>query len=86
MGDASRPDASPSCSEMFAKLSEYLDGELPDDVCERFDRHIGDCEPCVRFVESLRRALRLVESDDPIRLPDDVRRDLLESARRLRER
>jgi anti-sigma factor RsiW len=71
---------------MFERLSEYLDGELPLDVCERYARHIEGCDPCVRFVESLRRAVRLVESSPEMKLPDDLREDILASARSLRER
>lgn len=76
----------PDCTEMFAQLSDYLDGELPDDVCERIRRHIADCDPCVRFVESLRRAIRMVELEGPERLPDDLRGDLFRAAKELEGR
>ena len=78
--------ANPECREMFERLSEYIDGELPLDVCERYARHIEDCAPCVQFVESLRRAVRMVERSPEVKLPDDLREDILTSARRLRER
>ncbi len=47
------------CSEIFAKLSEYLDGDLPPDVCESMAAHIEECGPCVAFVESLRKSVAL---------------------------
>jgi anti-sigma factor RsiW len=71
---------------MFERLSEYLDGELPLDVCERYARHIEDCAPCVQFVESLRRAVRLIERSPELKLPENLRDDILSSARRLKER
>ena len=71
---------------MFERLSEYLGGELPLDLCERYAGHIDECDPCVRFVESLRRAVRLVEKSPEMKLPDDLRRDLLAAAQDLRER
>lgn len=40
-------------------LSEYLDGELPPATCAELDRHIRGCAPCVAFVESLRKSVRL---------------------------
>lgn len=86
MAGHEREGASPECREMFERLSEYLDGELPVEVCERYARHIEDCAPCVQFVESLRRAVRLVESSPELKLPDDLREDILASARRLQER
>lgn len=47
------------CSEIFAQLSEYLDGDLPPDVCESMEAHIVECAPCVEFVESLRKSMAL---------------------------
>jgi anti-sigma factor RsiW len=74
-----------SCRELFERLSEYLDGELPADLCGRMDEHMGDCQPCQRFLESLRRTVRLVDSESGDTLPEAARRDLLAAARRLRE-
>ena len=45
------------CKEVFARLSEYLDQELPGDLCERIDRHISGCPPCVEFVDSLKKSV-----------------------------
>ncbi|HEX8927108.1 MAG TPA: sigma-70 family RNA polymerase sigma factor [Terriglobales bacterium] len=47
-----------SCREMFAGLSEYLDGRLSDLNCERVEKHLEDCPPCVAFLEDLRRAVQ----------------------------
>ena len=71
------------CGEMFDRLSEYLDGDLPDDVGERMRRHIEDCDPCVRFVESLRRAVKMVELEGPEPIPDDLRQNLVRAAKAL---
>jgi anti-sigma factor RsiW len=49
----------PECHDVFAKLSEYLDGDLPDDACDELERHIRGCAPCVEFVESLRKSVKL---------------------------
>ena len=48
-----------SCKQIFEKLSEYMDGELPSDLCERIDDHMADCPPCQSFMESLRRTVTL---------------------------
>ena len=47
------------CQEVFAQLSEYIDGELPGDLCAELSRHIDGCAPCIEFIESLRRAKAL---------------------------
>jgi anti-sigma factor RsiW len=71
------------CKEIFARLSEYLDQELPDDVCHEIDSHIAGCPPCVEFVESLRKSIDLCHKarsmDTPGPLPEDARARLLEA-------
>jgi len=47
----------PACLEVFAMLSEYLDGELEDIDCHHIEEHIADCPPCVEFVRGLRRCI-----------------------------
>ncbi len=71
---------SPECGAIFAKLSEYLDGELPADLCEEMREHIEDCAPCVEFVESLRRSVALCKSapvGSPGALSASLREELL---------
>jgi RNA polymerase sigma-70 factor (ECF subfamily) len=66
-----------SCQEIFALLSQYLDAELPPDLCEKLSGHIEGCAPCVEFVDSLRqsiamcRDLRLEQMPGP--LAEEVR-------------
>lgn len=74
----------PECRAIFERLSEYLDGELPPALCDEVDGHLGDCTPCVAFLESLRRTVRLIETTESPRLPDDVRRSLAAAYRRFR--
>ena len=41
------------CKAMFAELSNYLDEQLDDSLCEELERHLGSCEPCKAFLSSL---------------------------------
>lgn len=45
------------CREIFANLSEYLDGHLQPETCERMQRHIEACPACVAFIQDLKRAI-----------------------------
>jgi RNA polymerase sigma-70 factor, ECF subfamily len=47
------------CQTVFALLSEHLDQELAAENCEELERHIQGCEPCVEFVESLKKSITL---------------------------
>ena len=53
------------CKQIFELLSEYLDGDLAPATCEEFTRHIQDCAPCVEFVESLKKSMRLSRDYQP---------------------
>jgi anti-sigma factor RsiW len=68
------------CTEVFARLSEYLDGDLANASCEEIERHIAGCAPCVQFVQSLRKSIQLTRGFDagiePGPLPDDVKENL----------
>jgi mycothiol system anti-sigma-R factor len=76
--------ASRECRELFARLSEYLDGELDPALCEQTDKHLEDCSPCQRFLESLRRTVVLLNRLPGEPLPEDTRRQIRESFRRLK--
>jgi RNA polymerase sigma-70 factor (ECF subfamily) len=48
---------SPQCRELFANLSEYLDGRVESRPCEQMRRHIEACPSCVAFLRDLRGAI-----------------------------
>jgi len=75
------------CKEIFALLSQYLDAELPPDMCASVEAHLGDCPPCVEFVQTLEktvglcRKLKARQSPDP--LPPAARAELLSAYGRM---
>jgi RNA polymerase sigma-70 factor (ECF subfamily) len=52
------------CKRLFAGLSEYIDERVDDLVCERIEKHLADCPPCVAFVNDLSRAVERCRSLD----------------------
>jgi RNA polymerase sigma-70 factor, ECF subfamily len=69
------------CKEIFAALSNYLDDELDESLCEELEKHMEGCKPCVAFLESLEKSIeqcRLApdELPDP-RVAARLRRDLM---------
>ena len=56
------------CKEMFAELSNYLDDELDDSLCEELEKHMDGCEPCKAFLSSLEKSIqqyRMIPNDSP---------------------
>jgi RNA polymerase sigma-70 factor, ECF subfamily len=45
------------CRELFADLSEYLDGRVDPVKCNQMRQHIEGCPSCVAFVRDLRAAI-----------------------------
>jgi RNA polymerase sigma-70 factor, ECF subfamily len=45
------------CRDLFANLSEYLDGRVEPLTCERMQEHIEACPSCVAFLRDLRAAI-----------------------------
>lgn len=45
------------CKAMFAELSNYLDEQLDDSLCEELEKHLDGCGPCRVFLASLEAAI-----------------------------
>jgi RNA polymerase sigma-70 factor, ECF subfamily len=68
------------CTAMFAELSDYLDEQLDDSLCEELDQHLDGCAPCRAFLATLEAAIeqcRALPADGP------GRNKALELCRRL---
>ena len=69
------------CKEMFAELSNYLDEQLDDSLCDELEKHMDGCEPCKAFLLSIEKSIQLCrtapnELPDP-RLAAKLRRELM---------
>jgi RNA polymerase sigma-70 factor (ECF subfamily) len=73
------------CTAIFARLSEYLDEELDPAVCAGVDEHMDGCAPCRAYLESLRRTVAALRDIDSPRMPDELRRQVLEAYHALRD-
>lgn len=51
------PPLSEDCRKIFADLSEYMDGRLQPESCDRMRRHMEGCPACVAFIQNLKRAI-----------------------------
>jgi anti-sigma factor (TIGR02949 family) len=63
---------SDDCKQIFALLSEYLDAELNPENCEDIKAHLAGCPPCIEFLESLKRTVRLCHNCEPAGAPSPL--------------
>lgn len=75
------------CKAMFAELSNYLDEQMDDSLCEELEKHMDGCEPCVAFLASLQSTIEQCRKAAP-ECPDPkrsarLRKRILENYRQL---
>jgi RNA polymerase sigma-70 factor, ECF subfamily len=70
------PARSGLCRKMFAGLSDYLDGELDDFSCEEIEAHLEGCEPCKKFLDSLKATIQTCQNS-PADCPDPQKTAIL---------
>jgi anti-sigma factor RsiW len=57
------------CEELLVMLNEYVDGTVDPSVCEEFERHMADCNPCQVVVDNIRQTITLYRDGRPYPLP-----------------
>jgi len=67
------------CQELFARLSEFIDEELPEGICSEIEAHLSDCEPCQAFLRTLRKTVEICQQLPQDSLPEEARRELRET-------
>jgi RNA polymerase sigma-70 factor (ECF subfamily) len=86
LGEEFRPAR---CKAMFAELSDYLDEQLDDSLCEELERHMSGCDPCQAFVATLKATIEQCRrSTADCSLPKNtskLRKELMQNYRRVTE-
>lgn len=61
-----------SCKEVLQQLSEYLDGEVAEELRKTIDSHLLHCRGCKIIFDTTRQTLRLVRDTEPFEVPLEV--------------
>ncbi|MBZ5651635.1 MAG: sigma-70 family RNA polymerase sigma factor [Acidobacteriia bacterium] len=75
---ATEPSRLPRCKAMFAELSNYLDEQIDDSLCEELEKHLDGCDPCKAFLASLQSTIEKCHRL-PAAVPDRVKAAKLRS-------
>lgn len=65
-----------NCEELLAALNEYVDGNLEPGICDKFQEHLKDCNPCQIVVDNIRKTITLYKAGEPFELPPEFHRKL----------
>lgn len=58
-----------TCQEMIEVVTNYLDGALPPDERQRFERHLSYCAGCTTYVDQMRETIRqtgMIPREEPL--------------------
>jgi len=65
-----------NCQALLGSLSEYIDGELPPELCKEIEKHLEGCDNCRVVLNTTRRTIDLVQIPTEESVPKDVRERL----------
>ena len=68
---------------VVGKISEYIDGELPESFCDEVEKHIVECPECGTSVETMRKVITVCREISLVKVPADKHRKLLRKIREL---
>jgi anti-sigma factor RsiW len=61
------------CMDRLGSLSDYLDGELDEELCAEIERHMAECGNCRLVVDSLRKTIALYRDYGHQEIPDEAK-------------
>ena len=68
------------CKKLWESLSDYIDGEVSEELCQKIEQHMAGCEDCRVVVDTTNKTICLCHCDeDDTELPADVRERLFET-------
>ena len=70
-----------NCEELLAALNEYVDGDVDPGVCDAFEEHLADCNPCQIVVDNIRKTISLYKAGEPFEMPAEFQQKLHEQLR-----
>lgn len=70
-----------SCRELVELVTDYLEGALPAELCDRFDEHIAHCTGCHTYLEQMRATIRATGMLAPESLSPEAESTLLDAFR-----
>ena len=69
------------CKSLLVFLSDFVDGDLSDELCQEIERHTAECDHCRIVVDTLRKTISLYHecADEPAEVSGEVRSQLFKT-------
>jgi anti-sigma factor RsiW len=75
-----------ACIEVVERVTDYLEGTLPEADARRLERHLGTCPGCTEYVQQLRTIAGSLSGVTEDSFPSEKRDALIAEFRSLRNR
>jgi len=69
--------SNPKCRDFLGQLSDYIDGELEEELCAQIEQHIAGCDNCRIMIDTLRKTIILYKTQPQANVPDRVHEALI---------
>ncbi len=70
-----------SCQELVELVTDYLEGIMPDELVQRFERHVESCKGCRIYLEQMRETIRVTGTLNPEQVTPEAEAALLAAFR-----
>lgn len=65
------------CHDVVPMISEFIDGELPPELCSKLEEHLADCDHCTVVLNTMKKTVEIYREDDGTEnMPEGVKRRL----------
>ncbi len=69
------------CKKIMKCLSDYIDGEVSENLCKMVEQHLEQCFECRCIVNSLKNIVELLHQLPEEHIPEEMEKKLLERLR-----
>lgn len=66
-----------NCRDLLGQLSDYIDGELEEELCAQIEQHMAGCDNCRIMIDTLRKTIILYKTQPQANVPDRVHEELV---------
>ena len=73
--------AQSTCQSLLCMLSDYIDGDLSEELCQEIEKHTAGCANCRIVIDTLRKTISLYHTaaEESAQLPDETREHLFKT-------
>jgi anti-sigma factor (TIGR02949 family) len=68
-----------TCKSFLEEMSDYIDGDLPQDLRASLESHLAKCPECWVLVDETRQTVEIVQKYDCHPLPAEVKGRLVDA-------